>query len=47
MLVMEIILLHLFAELSAPPVMTYPDWDAVTDNSCPFLLPERGRRNLE
>ena len=25
-------------ELSAPPVLVYPDWDTVPDNSRPFLL---------
>ena len=25
-------------ELSAPPVLVYPDWDAVADNSRPFIL---------
>ena len=35
---MEIIVRELLAELSAPPVLVYPDWDAVADNSRPFLL---------
>ena len=26
------------AELSTPPVLIYPNWDAVNDNSRPFLL---------
>ena len=28
----------LLAELSAPPVLVYPNWDAVSDTSRPFLL---------
>ena len=35
---METIVRTLLEELSAPPVLAYPDWDAVTDNSSPFLL---------
>ena len=35
---MEIIVRTLLEELSAPPVLVYPDWDAVADNSRPFLL---------
>ena len=35
---MEVIGRPLLKELSAPPVLVYPDWDAVADNSRPFLL---------
>ena len=35
---METIVRTLLEELSAPPVLVYPDWDAVADNSRPFLL---------
>ena len=35
---MEIIVRTLLGGLSAPPVLVYPDWDAVADNSRPFLL---------
>ena len=35
---METIVRTLREELSAPPVLAYPDWDAVADNSRPFLL---------
>ena len=35
---MEVIVRKLLAELTTPPVLVYPNWDAVTDNSRPFLL---------
>ena len=35
---MEVIVRKLLVELSAPPVLVYPDWDAVVDNSRHFLL---------
>ena len=35
---METIVRKLLEELSAPPVLVYPDWKAVADNSRPFLL---------
>ena len=35
---METIVRTLLEELPAPPVLVYPDWDAVADNSRPFLL---------
>ena len=35
---MEVIMRELLAELTTPPALVYPNWDAVTDNSCPFLL---------
>ena len=35
---MEAIVRELLAELSTPPVLVYPNWDGVTDNSRPFLL---------
>ena len=35
---MEAIVRTLLEEPSAPPVLVYPNWDAVTDNSRPFLL---------
>ena len=35
---MEAIVRKLLEDLSAPPVLVYPDWDAVADNSRPFLL---------
>ena len=35
---METIVRTLLEELSAPPVLVYPDWDAVAENSRPFLL---------
>ena len=35
---MKNIVRELLAELSAPPVLVYPNWDAVSDNSRPFLL---------
>jgi len=35
---MEAIARELLAELSTIPVLVYPNWDAVTDNSRPFLL---------
>ena len=28
----------LLAELAAPPILVFPDWDAVTDKSRPFRL---------
>ena len=34
---MGTIVRELLAELSAPPVLVYPKWDAVTDNSRPFI----------
>ena len=34
---MEAIVRELIAELSTPPVLVYPNWDDVTDNSRPFL----------
>ena len=35
---MEAIVRELLAELSTPPVLVYPNWDGVADNSSPFLL---------
>ena len=35
---METIVRTLLKELSPPPVLVYPDWDTVPDNSRPFLL---------
>ena len=35
---METIVRTLLEELSAPPVLVYPDWDAVADDSRPYLL---------
>ena len=35
---MEIIVRTLLEELTAPPVLVYPGWDAVADNSRPFRL---------
>ena len=35
---MEAVERKLLEELSAPPVLVYPDWDAVADNSRPFFL---------
>ena len=35
---METIVRELLAELSTPPILVYPNWDAVSDNSRPFLL---------
>ena len=35
---MEAIVRTLLEELSAPPVLLYPDWDVVADNSRHFLL---------
>ena len=35
---MEAIVRELLAELSTPPVLVYPNRDAVTDNSRPFRL---------
>ena len=35
---MEAIVRELLAELSTPPVLVYPNWHGVTDNSRPFLL---------
>ena len=35
---MEAIVGALHTELSTPPVLVYPNWDGVTDNSRPFLL---------
>ena len=35
---MEAIVRELRAALSTPPVLVYPNWDGVTDNSRPFLL---------
>ena len=35
---METIMRELLAELSTLPVLVYPNWDAVTDNTRPFLL---------
>ena len=35
---MEVTVRTLLEELSAPPVLVYPDWDAVADNPRPFLL---------
>ena len=35
---METIVRTLLEELSAPPVLVYPNWNAVADNSRPFLL---------
>ena len=35
---MEIIVRELLTELSTPPVLVYPNWYTVTDNSCLFLL---------
>ena len=35
---MEAIVRELLRELSTPPILVYPNWDAVTDNSRPFLL---------
>ena len=35
---MEAIVRKILAELTTPPILTYPNWDAVTDNSHPFLL---------
>ena len=35
---METTVRRLLEELSAPPVLVYPDWDVVADNSRPFLL---------
>ncbi len=35
---MESIVRGLLADLAAPPVLVYPDWDAVADGSRPFLL---------
>ena len=35
---METIVRTLLEELSAPPVLVYPDWDAIADNSRPFLF---------
>ena len=35
---MEAIVRELLAELFTPPVLVYPNWDGVTDNSRPFLL---------
>ena len=35
---METIVRELLAELSTLPVLVYPNWDAVIDNSRPLLL---------
>ena len=35
---MEDIVRALFAELAAPPILVFPDWDAVIDTSRPFRL---------
>ena len=35
---METIVRELLAELSTPPVLVYPNWDAVSDISRPFIL---------
>ena len=35
---METIVRTILEELSTPPVLVYPDWDAVADNTSPFLL---------
>ena len=34
----ETIVRELLAELSTPPVLVFPNWDDVTNNSRPFLL---------
>ena len=34
----EAIVRELHAELSTPPVLVDPNWDAVTDDSRPFLI---------
>ena len=33
---MEVIVGEILAELAAPPILAFPDWDAVTDGSRPF-----------
>ena len=33
---MEIIVREILAELAAPPILVFPDWDAVADGSRPF-----------
>ena len=33
---MEIIVREILAELAAPPILVFPDWDAVADGSHPF-----------
>ena len=35
---MEDTIRSLLAELAAPPIFVFPDWDAVIDPSCPFRL---------
>ena len=35
---MEAIVRELLAELSKPPILVFPDWDAVEDGSRPLLL---------
>ena len=35
---MEAIVRDMFAELAAPPVLVFPDWDAVEDGSRPFWV---------
>ena len=35
---MEDTVRSLLAELTAPPILVFPDWDAVTDKSRPFRL---------
>ena len=36
MLAMEVIVREILAELDAPPILVFPDWDAVADGSRPF-----------
>ena len=33
---MEKIVREILAELATPPILVFPDWDAVADGSCPF-----------
>lgn len=35
---METIVRQIINELATPPILVYPDWDAVTDNFRPFHL---------
>ena len=35
-LAMEKIVREILAELAAPPILVFPDWDAVADGSRPF-----------
>ena len=34
--VMELVVRQILAELVAPPILVFPDWDAAADCSCPF-----------